>query len=760
VLSFFIAFTIGAVWLSVFIKNTDENKAVQITQLYAELAKNEGLSNEYITSYILCENGTVIDIDTGIISLLIDRVSIQTAERISEFIREPEGFYTYNTGVSYIGILPFDENDERRLIFVEVPLHLMPFFNDNLTIMLLLIGLAGLALFVVIVFYEAKRNIKCEKEVADAQIEEEIQEHEQPAEEEEETQEAPDRAMNMQTAFFGRISHEIRTPMNSILGIAQILLADSRLSESQLRYINDIKSSTSSLLKTINDSLDFSLLSAGELPLNPRDYNFIQLVDSVSAYTRSVAEQKGLTYNFNVHEKLPQCLYGDSERLKQLLTNIIDNAVKFTKDGSITFNIASRNNNLLFVIHDTGLGIHPESENDLFDPFTQSQESVLRVSEGAGLGLPIAKGLAALMNGDITFNSEYGAGSTFMVTIPKSIGNSAHLKAVTTKSDFNFSTDARILVVDDNEINLNVAEGLITMLYGMECDIVLSGEEALAYFEKHDYNLIFMDHMMPEMDGVETTARIREKNTEVPIIALTANAIPGTKEMLIEAGMNDLLSKPIVIDEMSKILQKWLPAKKFTALDINAGLAAVAHNEEIYESSLKLLYDKIPKILAILEICLSENNLPDFTLHIHGMKSSLAAVGAVPLSELAETLENAGNAKDAALCRRVFPEFLNDLKALEQQLASRFAAEVQLNKKAGTREVLNECLDTLTEAVANYNYELLINTVTAMSELDFGMEINSDTAKIKILADNFDYDGIIGAVKELKYELKNKPELL
>jgi signal transduction histidine kinase/response regulator of citrate/malate metabolism len=750
VLSFLLAFTIGAVWLGVLIKNTDKNKAVQITYLCAELAKSGGTLNENIISHTLTENGTVLNSDTGIIPLLIGKVSIQTAERISEFIREPDGFYSYGTHDSYIGILPFYEDGERRFIFVEVPLSFIPFAHENFTLVLLLIGLSGLILFVLIVLNDAKNNFKHKEELIAPLVEE------APPPKQEQPSDAPDLQLSMQTAFFRRISHEIRTPMNSILGIAQIMLADDRLSEPQTKYMSDITFSASSLLKTINDILDYSRLSTGEMPLDLHDYNFIQLVDSISAYARSVTEQKKLTYNFNVPEKLPQCLYGDGSRLKQLLTNIIDNAVKFTEEGSITFNVAARKNTLLFVIHDTGSGINPESGENLFNPFT----SLPGAKEGAGLGLPVAKGLAKLMDGDVTFNSEYGAGSTFMVTIPKIMGNSDNLKAMTMKSDLCFTGGMRILVVDDNEINLNVAEGLVTSLFGIECDIALSGAEALALIEKHDYSLIFMDHMMPEMDGVEATAHIRESNADVPIIALTANTGAGTKEMLIKAGMNDLLAKPIVIAEMSDILQKWLPSKKFSGLDISAGLSAVAFDEELYESSLKLLYNKIPKITATLEICLAENNLPDFTLHVHGMKGSLSAVGAASVSKLAETLENAGNAKDAALCKKVYPEFAEELRSLEQQLAARFAAEVSVKKKVGTREALDECLVSLTDAVENYNYELLIDTVTAMTELDFGLEINSDATKIKVLADNFDYDGITQAVKELKYELKNNPKLI
>jgi YesN/AraC family two-component response regulator len=293
-----------------------------------------------------------------------------------------------------------------------------------------------------------------------------------------------------------------------------------------------------------------------------------------------------------------------------------------------------------------------------------------------------------------------------------------------------------------------------------------------------------MDHMMPEMDGIEATARIREINSAVPIIALTANAMIGSKEMLVKAGMNDLLAKPIVIDEMYSVLRKWLPAKKIISkqnptsenpiiiddllsfmekggriitaamnipeLDVNAGLSAAAFREDVYESSLKLLFSKIPKITDTLKICLDENNIPEFILHVQEMKSSLSAVGASSLSNQAAALEGAGSEGDSESCKKMFPEFAASLKMLKEQIALFFTGDAPVPKKTGTQAILNKNIAVLTEALENYNYDLLIETITSMAEFNFGFEINSDILKIKILADNFDYDGIIEALGEIR----------
>ena len=801
ILPLIVVYAVCAVIVSNSVQEAQEAHAFQTIRLHAEselaLYRTEFPERKSDVFFlILSEDGVVVYTEWGdytgksLASVLIDRISIQSAEKFSDFIRNPGAFYSYNSSNSYMGILPFTEDGVRFFIFVDVRADKLPTPYGTMSVLPVII--AGVVLIIILLFFAVGKSFTDEKKLITASVEEETSEPEHEPEPSAQPAFYPlsDYSLSEEALkiFFGMVSHEIRTPMNSILGLTQILLKENRLSESQKKHVSDIKTSADSLLRVMSDILDLSKLSSGKMALYMTDYNFIQLTDTVNTYGKFIAERKGLKYEFSINGKLPQCLYGDNARLRQLLMNIINNAVKFTDNGSVSLKITVNENELLFEIRDTGKGMKPEHIAGLFNPLRKmtSPGEYKQDDLGVGMGLPIAKKLIDLMDGEINVTSEYGTGSTFMITMPKIEGDKSKLQTKTIKNDLYFSKDTRILIVDDNEINLSVAEGIVSSLYGIECDMALSGSEALALVSERKYDLVLMDHMMPEMDGVETTKRIREMGgarASVPIIALTANAVVGTKDMLIKAGMNDFLTKPVMIDEMNTTLQKWLPKEKrvykaesepqednllnfmekggkiitsamsIHELDVNAGLSCVAFKEDIYENSLKLLLGKIPSILEITEKCLTENNLPDYTTHIHGMKGSLAAIGAISLSKLAGSLEDAGKAGIIEICQRSHPEFAERLEKLREQLAVIFADESTSEKKAGTREELNECLDNLTEAVENYNYELITSIVTRLTELDFGMEINSDTNLLKSYAESFDYESILKVVSGLKDEI-------
>ncbi|MCL2019734.1 MAG: response regulator [Oscillospiraceae bacterium] len=338
-----------------------------------------------------------------------------------------------------------------------------------------------------------------------------------------------------------------------------------------------------------------------------------------------------------------------------------------------------------------------------------------------------------------------------------------------------FGDDLRILVVDDSEINLLIASGVISTFFGMKCDVALSGAEAVALVEKNSYNLIFMDHMMPGTDGVKTTAIIRgmsEALAHIPIIALTADDSDEIKKLLLESGMNDFLSKPIVVEKVGAILKKWLSADSFAqnaevqasdipsssdindiesieGLDTKAGLSCVAFNKEVYIDSLKLLAKKIPDIVTICDKCLSENNPADFATHAHGIKGSLSAVGAIPLSLLAKELETAGKAGDIDFCKANYPNFTASLNDLQEKLAAVFARQSDSQSNSvGTQTVFDDCLKELAFAVDNYDYELITSILARLAELNFNDEINSRVALMKQAAQNFDYEGIKQIISE------------
>jgi signal transduction histidine kinase len=341
-----------------------------------------------------------------------------------------------------------------------------------------------------------------------------------------------DDANRIKSSFLANMSHEIRTPMNAVIGMSE-LLKHEQLNARQMGYVTDIHSSARSLLAIINNILDLSKIESGKLALNPVDFDFHAFIDNITSMFKFVAHKKDLEFKFESDGELPDYLYGDDIRLRQVLTNICGNAVKFTEKGSVTLKVRVTTDKLFFEIKDTGMGIHKEDLSTLFDAFAQMDTSKNRSIVGTGLGLSISKTFIEMMGGNIIVDSEYGQGTIFMVMIPLVPGNKSNVKYEEKFDDVQniIAPGANVLVVDDNEFNLKVAVGLL-LLYRIEAYTASSGKEAIDMIQHSEFDVVFMDHMMPEMDGVETTNEIRTlggKYKQIPIIALTANAIKGAE---------------------------------------------------------------------------------------------------------------------------------------------------------------------------------------------------------------------------------------
>ncbi|MCL1983576.1 MAG: ATP-binding protein [Clostridiales bacterium] len=366
-------------------------------------------------------------------------------------------------------------------------------------------------------------------------------------------------ANNAKSDFLAAMSHEIRTPMNAIIGMSE-MLSRSGLAPEQKKYASDIKKSSNALLAIINDILDFSKIEAGKMELVNVNYNLPMLLDNLHSMFSMLCKDKQLEMKYCIDENMPETANGDENRLRQVLTNLLSNAVKYTKQGSVSLSAWAEGGNLRFDVADTGIGIRDVDKDKLFKPFEQLDARKNRNVVGTGLGLAITYNLCLVMGGSLRIDSSYGVGSTFSVCLPYKEADLTIDEDVSDVGEFT-APEAKILVVDDIDINLTVAEALLST-FKIVPDLAISGSDAIELAGKNRYDIIFMDHMMPEMDGIEATQRIRGlegPGSKVPIIALTANAISGVDQMFKDNHMDGFLPKPLEISALNACLKQWLP---------------------------------------------------------------------------------------------------------------------------------------------------------------------------------------------------------
>ncbi|MBQ9275702.1 MAG: response regulator [Succinivibrio sp.] len=514
---------------------------------------------------------------------------------------------------------------------------------------------------------------------------------------------AADAANEAKSQFLSNMSHEIRTPINAILGMNELILRESN--EPQIReYAANIQSASTALLGLINDILDFSKIEAGRLSLINAEYALSSLIHDLYTLIEQRAAKKGLTFKVQADPALPSVLFGDEIRLKQIITNLLTNAVKYTHRGEVTLKLFGTVEGDRLHLHchvtDTGIGIKEEDLPKLTVAFERIEEKRNRNVEGTGLGMSITTKLLALMHSKLEVHSVYGQGSDFSFVVEQQVLNTTPLgdlsesystAAVQTKPYRRrfIAPKARILVVDDTLMNLTVIKGLLKDTQ-VGIDTAQSGPEGLNSFELHDYDCVLLDHRMPGMDGIETLAHLKESAKfqahPVPVIALTANAVSGAREQYLKAGFDDYLSKPVSGEALEKALEKHLPPDKLLSglsedqpepsnlsagddhklpeispvnatgeggsslphwltqsklLDTAAGVVNCG-SEQNYLEILKVFYDSIEAAAQELENFLRNRDYENFTIKVHALKSSARIVGARELSERARRLENAG----------------------------------------------------------------------------------------------------------------------
>jgi signal transduction histidine kinase/ActR/RegA family two-component response regulator len=382
--------------------------------------------------------------------------------------------------------------------------------------------------------------------------------------------ESSEKANQAKTDFLAHMSHEIRTPMNSIVGYSELALRAK--DENLVRgYIKNIKDSSRTLLHLINEILDISKIETGKMEIVKVNYRFTKLISELRTMMEAQAGKASLAFMVQVDEEIPEYLYGDRVKVQEIMTNLINNAMKYTREGSVTLkvqlkDVEDRRVLLKIDVKDTGIGIKEEDYPKVFAKFERLDQKQNYSVEGSGLGLSIVKSFADMMDGDVTFKSKYGEGTTFTVNIWQEIGyedTSPEDNDSSEESEVEINS-GNILVVDDNELNCDVASGIMELL-GMNTKCVNSGKQCLELLEKGEkFDIIFMDHMMPDMDGLETMKEIRKRGgifEKLPIVLLTANAVTGVREQMLDEGFDDFLSKPIDVDELRRILIRFLGLK-------------------------------------------------------------------------------------------------------------------------------------------------------------------------------------------------------
>ncbi len=389
-----------------------------------------------------------------------------------------------------------------------------------------------------------------------------------------------EKANEAKSVFFARMSHEIRTPINGVIGMNEMILRESS-ERNILNYASSIEIASNTLLSLVNDILDFSKIESGLMKIIPDEYEVFSLLKSCYIMLDMRAKGKGLKLNLEYNEKLPEKLLGDEIRIRQVITNLLTNAVKYTDRGTITFEVdyvkkEESRIDLIVRITDTGRGISEEGLEGIFESFRRADERQNRNIEGTGLGLAITKQLVDLMEGSISVKSQQGRGSEFTVVIPQTLvstmpmGNFWEKFSATSGTGENYkesftAKDARILVVDDAPVNLQIIKLLLKQTEIM-VDLAASGEECLEKYNENQYDLILLDHMMPQMDGIETFFELqktdRYKEEKTPIIVLTANAIQGADKEYLAVGFSDYMTKPVQVQELEKMMIKYLPEEK------------------------------------------------------------------------------------------------------------------------------------------------------------------------------------------------------
>ena len=583
-----------------------------------------------------------------------------------------------------------------------------------------------------------------------------------------------DAANNAKSAFLANMSHEMRTPINAIIGMDEMILRESREDETREHAI-DIKNAAQILHSLINDTLDLSKIESGKMEIVPVEYQLSSLINDLVNMTSVRADAKNLKLIVEVDPGLPSAYFGDDVRIRQVLTNILTNAVKYTSEGSVTLTVKrSLVQDGLAVLHfsvaDTGEGIREEDMPKLFAAFERIEEGRHRKEEGTGLGMSITTKLLELMGTRLQVESEYGKGSNFYFDLeqrilnPQPIGN-FHENIRKMAKDYSYSAsfvapDAKVLVVDDNEINRKVFIGLLKQTK-VQVTEAASGKACLELVGQQHFDLIFLDHMMPEMDGIETMQRMKEMPEEenrcvgTPVIILTANAVTGVREEYLQMGFDEYLAKPIVPDKLEAMIQRMLPAGLVRggqdtkgeqaggerSADAQSGGQEPAGpglpetegvdwnyaklhlpDDDLIRSTAEEFRRRLEKEDALVENLAadldSQEGLKNYRIEVHALKSSAAMIGAMQLSALAALCERSAIDGDRERIRLLTPLLLEQIGIYRDRFAP-FARQQAGEKDISDRTEIMALLDMVETSMQQLDFDKADEAMASLREYRF-----------------------------------------
>lgn len=608
-------------------------------------------------------------------------------------------------------------------------------------------------------------------------------------------------ANKAKSQFLSNMSHEIRTPINAILGLDEMIMRESK-SPDVLSYARDIRSSSRSLLALINDILDFSKIEAGKMEIIPAQYELSSLVNDLVNMISIRAKEKNLEFNVNVDPNIPHLLYGDEVRIRQCVVNLLTNAVKYTKKGSVTLNVSFNQVSfnqitLRFQVIDTGIGIKQEDMSRLFSPFERIDEKHNRTIEGTGLGISIVKQTLELMYSHLEVKSEFGKGSNFsfgvqqIVLSHQPIGdfNSIYSEAQDNDSEFHdtfTAPEAKILFVDDTVMNLKVIKALLkrTQIQITTCE---SGEQCLELARKNKYDIIFIDYRMPEMDGIECLEKLKKldpnPNKGVPCIALTANAISGAREMYLHHGFNDYLPKPVDVKRLDQMIKSYLPKEligpppeieeietgtsnlqtkialqnklsnqsSFISLEGIDMAQAIRNcgNREILEEAFIEYYEGIETRARQLEFYLHNKDYKNYTVQVHALKSTSRLIGAMELSQQAAYMEQCCDSQKYDEVIKNTPALLKLFRSYQKKLKPAIPQNEKENLKPLTMEHYREALSSIKEAVMAFDFDTADVIKKELDLYAIPMEVKTQWELIKEQIKNVDQAQVLDLLKDV-----------